>query len=109
MGGSSHLTTNLSSPFLFFSLSPSLLHPNQKDLAVLHRKKVALKVWFVFMDFFLLLFFFFPSLSNEICYKPLLFPFTHNAAELLLQKAERVCVRACNVGLLAPMCCCVGV
>lgn len=58
MGGSSHLTTNLSSPFLFFSLSPSLLHPNQKDLAVLHRKKVALKVWFVFMDFLLLFFFF---------------------------------------------------
>lgn len=57
MGGSSHLTTNLSSPFFFFSLSPSLLHPNQRDLAVLHRKSCSESFICFRVVFFLILLF----------------------------------------------------
>lgn len=101
MGGSSHLTTNLSSPPFLFLPIPSLPHPNQrKDHAAPLRKNCSESlVWN----------FFFPSLSNEIRCESLPFPCTHNRMGLLLQKAECVCVRACNVCLLAHMCLCVGV
>lgn len=89
-------------PFLFSPYplpSPTLT----KGRIVLHHlERVALKVWFGF-------FFFLSSLSNEIRCESLLFPFPYNKAGLLLQKAERVCVRACNVCLFAHMWLCVGV
>lgn len=98
MGGSSHLTTNLSSPpFFFFSPSPSLPHPNQrKDHAASLRKNCSESlVW----KFFIFYFFFFPFKWNTLRVSPIS-TCSQRSGVVITKGRVYVCVPAVRVCLL---------